>query len=42
MGTIVSAPIDTVKTRLMMQRESAKMGSYKNGFHCAYKVDNCL
>jgi solute carrier family 25 uncoupling protein 8/9 len=38
MGTIVSAPIDTVKTRLMMQRESAKMRSYKNGFHCAYKV----
>lgn len=38
MGTIASAPIDTVKTRLMMQRESTQMGAYKNGFHCAYKV----
>lgn len=38
MGTIASAPIDTVKTRLMMQRETANSGSYKNGFHCAYKV----
>ncbi|KAA3471394.1 Mitochondrial substrate carrier family protein ucpB [Gossypium australe] len=26
-----------VKTRLMLQRESV-VGSYKNGFHCAYQV----
>eukprot|EP01018_Ginkgo_biloba_P017431 Gb_32512 [translate_table: standard] len=38
MGTLVTAPVDTVKTRLMMQRESTNMGSYKNGFHCVYKV----
>ncbi|XP_057826202.1 uncharacterized protein LOC131037955 isoform X1 [Cryptomeria japonica] len=38
MGTLATAPIDTIKTRLMMQRESARIGIYKNGFHCAYKV----
>ncbi|MCO5577296.1 hypothetical protein L7F22_031123 [Adiantum nelumboides] len=36
-GTTATAPIDTVKTRMMIQRESA--GSlYKNAFDCAYKI----
>ncbi|XVE77702.1 hypothetical protein DITRI_Ditri13aG0084200 [Diplodiscus trichospermus] len=35
-STLITAPIDMVKTRLMLQRES--VGSYKNGFHCAYQV----
>ncbi|KZV41906.1 mitochondrial substrate carrier family protein ucpB [Dorcoceras hygrometricum] len=38
MSTIVTAPIDIVKTRLMLQRESKLDGSYKNGIHCAYQV----
>ncbi|KAL4202562.1 hypothetical protein AMTRI_Chr02g221700 [Amborella trichopoda] len=37
-GTLVTAPMDMVKTRLMMQRESKKLGNYRNGFHCAYQV----
>ncbi|KAJ0113311.1 hypothetical protein Patl1_01111 [Pistacia atlantica] len=37
-STLITAPVDMVKTRLMLQRESRKVGSYKNGFHCAYQV----
>ncbi|KAH9786153.1 mitochondrial substrate carrier family protein [Citrus sinensis] len=37
MSTLITAPVDMVKTRLMLQRESRKVGSYKNGFHCAYQ-----
>ncbi|KAL8530792.1 hypothetical protein ACS0TY_007724 [Phlomoides rotata] len=37
-STIITAPIDMVKTRLMLQRESKRVGSYKNGLHCAYQV----
>ncbi|XP_077240580.1 mitochondrial substrate carrier family protein isoform X2 [Tasmannia lanceolata] len=37
-GTLVTAPVDMIKTRLMMQREFGSAGSYKNGFHCAYQV----
>ncbi|KAH7577456.1 hypothetical protein JRO89_XS01G0253200 [Xanthoceras sorbifolium] len=37
-STCITAPVDMVKTRLMLQRESRKVGSYKNGFHCAYQV----
>ncbi|KAL5796831.1 hypothetical protein ACOSQ2_001651 [Xanthoceras sorbifolium] len=36
-STCITAPVDMVKTRLMLQRESRKVGSYKNGFHCAYQ-----
>ncbi|KAK6239297.1 hypothetical protein QUC31_004766 [Theobroma cacao] len=35
-STLITAPIDMVKTRLMLQRDRA--GNYKNGFHCAYQV----
>ncbi|KAL0435818.1 UNVERIFIED_CONTAM: Mitochondrial uncoupling protein 2 [Sesamum radiatum] len=38
MSTIVTAPIDMIKTRLMLQRESKRVGSYRNGLHCAYQV----
>ncbi|KAH9730165.1 mitochondrial substrate carrier family protein [Citrus sinensis] len=38
MSTLITAPVDMVKTRLMLQRESRKVGSYKNGFHCAYQI----
>lgn len=38
MSTIITAPIDMVKTRLMLQRKSKRAGSYKNGLHCAYQV----
>lgn len=34
----MTAPVDMIKTRLMLQRESETMGRYKNGFHCAYQV----
>lgn len=34
----MTAPMDMVKTRLMLQRESETAGRYKNGFHCAYQV----
>ncbi|XP_031250848.1 mitochondrial substrate carrier family protein ucpB isoform X1 [Pistacia vera] len=37
-STLITAPVDMVKTRLMLQRESRTVGSYKNGFHCAYQV----
>lgn len=37
-STLITAPMDMVKTRLMLQRESMRDGAYKNGFHCAYKV----
>ncbi|KAJ6873528.1 mitochondrial substrate carrier family protein ucpB isoform X1 [Populus alba x Populus x berolinensis] len=37
-STLVTAPMDMIKTRLMLQRESKTVGSYKNGFHCAYQV----
>ncbi|XP_017237229.1 uncharacterized protein LOC108210455 [Daucus carota subsp. sativus] len=37
-STVVTAPIDLVKTRLMLQRESKVVGTYQNGFHCAYQV----
>ncbi|KAL8262156.1 hypothetical protein R6Q59_026205 [Mikania micrantha] len=38
MSTLITAPMDMVKTRLMLQRESMRDRAYKNGFHCAYKV----
>ncbi|GAY40830.1 hypothetical protein CUMW_054860 [Citrus unshiu] len=41
MSTLITAPVDMVKTRLMLQRESRKVGSYKNGFHCAYQHQSC-
>lgn len=34
----MTTPIDMIKTRLMLQRESKKAGNYKNGLHCAYQV----
>ncbi|XP_058082676.1 uncharacterized protein LOC131230739 isoform X2 [Magnolia sinica] len=37
-GTLITAPMDMIKTRLMLQRESKRAGSYRNGFHCAYQV----
>ncbi|XP_062145498.1 uncharacterized protein LOC133852766 isoform X2 [Alnus glutinosa] len=37
-STLVTAPMDMIKTRLMLQQESKGVGAYKNGFHCAYKV----
>ncbi|KAL5561582.1 hypothetical protein UlMin_031329 [Ulmus minor] len=37
-STLITAPMDMIKTRLMLQRESKRAGSYKNGFHCAYQV----
>ncbi|KAL5707134.1 hypothetical protein ACHQM5_025221 [Ranunculus cassubicifolius] len=37
-STLVTAPVDMVKTRLMMQRGSKSAGIYKNGFDCAFKV----
>ncbi|KAI3979649.1 hypothetical protein MKX01_013744 [Papaver californicum] len=37
-STLVTAPVDMIKTRLMLQRDSKSTGSYKNGFHCAYQV----
>ncbi|KVH94462.1 Mitochondrial carrier domain-containing protein [Cynara cardunculus var. scolymus] len=37
-STLITAPMDMVKTRLMLQQESVRDGAYKNGFHCAYKV----
>ncbi|KAA8543171.1 hypothetical protein F0562_021334 [Nyssa sinensis] len=35
-STLITSPIDMIKTRLMLQRESERVGTYKNGFHCAY------
>ncbi|KAK1318450.1 Mitochondrial uncoupling protein 1 [Acorus calamus] len=37
-GTLVTAPMDMIKTRLMLQRESNSIGRYRNVFHCAYEV----
>ncbi|KAL9259359.1 Dicarboxylate carrier SLC25A8-like protein, partial [Drosera capensis] len=37
-STLMTAPIDTVKTRLMLQKESGGPGSYRNGFHCGYQI----
>ncbi|XP_042516921.1 mitochondrial substrate carrier family protein ucpB [Macadamia integrifolia] len=37
-STLATAPMDMIKTRLMLQRESYKVGGYRNGFHCAYQV----
>lgn len=37
-STLITAPVDMVKTRLMLQKESSSYKNYKNGFHCAYKV----
>ncbi|GMH02651.1 hypothetical protein Nepgr_004490 [Nepenthes gracilis] len=37
-STLITAPMDVVKTRLMLQTESNGPGSYRNGFHCAYQV----
>ncbi|KAH9604828.1 hypothetical protein KSS87_014236 [Heliosperma pusillum] len=36
-STLATAPMDMVKTRLMLQKESSSR-TYKNGFHCAYQV----
>lgn len=38
MSTLATAPVDMVKTRLMLQRESKTVGAYKNGLHCFYQV----
>ncbi|XP_021906896.1 mitochondrial substrate carrier family protein ucpB isoform X2 [Carica papaya] len=38
MSTLITAPMDMIKTRLMLQRESKQVGSYRNGFHCGYQV----
>lgn len=37
-STFMTAPMDMVKTRLMLQRESSCAGMYRNGLHCAYQV----
>ncbi|XP_038981183.1 mitochondrial substrate carrier family protein ucpB isoform X2 [Phoenix dactylifera] len=37
-GSLVTAPMDMIKTRLMLQQESRSVRSYRNGFHCAYQV----
>ncbi|KAJ8748369.1 hypothetical protein K2173_003006 [Erythroxylum novogranatense] len=37
-STLITAPIDMIKTRLMLQQDSKTTKRYKNGFHCAYKV----
>ncbi|XP_028083380.1 mitochondrial substrate carrier family protein ucpB isoform X3 [Camellia sinensis] len=39
-STLITAPVDMIKTRLMLQRESKTVGTYKNGFHCVYQ-GNC-
>ncbi|CAN6467818.1 unnamed protein product [Victoria cruziana] len=38
MGTLVTTPMDMVKTRLMMQKEINNVGVYRNGLQCAYQV----
>ncbi|XP_057964992.1 uncharacterized protein LOC131155696 isoform X2 [Malania oleifera] len=38
LSTLITAPIDMIKTRLMLQRESKRVRGYQNGFHCAYQV----
>ncbi|XP_061342552.1 uncharacterized protein LOC133288758 [Gastrolobium bilobum] len=37
-STLITAPVDMVKTRLMLQRESKGAKIYKSGFHCAHQV----
>ncbi|XP_047318227.1 mitochondrial substrate carrier family protein ucpB isoform X2 [Impatiens glandulifera] len=37
-STLVTAPMDMIKTRLMLQRNTATDTKYRNGFHCAYQV----
>ncbi|KAJ0265012.1 Mitochondrial substrate carrier family protein [Hirschfeldia incana] len=37
-STLITAPIDMIKTRLMLQQASGSVKSYRNGFHCGYKV----
>ncbi|GJR89838.1 mitochondrial substrate carrier family protein UcpB isoform X2 [Tanacetum coccineum] len=35
---LIIAPMDMVKTRLILPRESMSDGAYRNGFRCAYEV----
>lgn len=37
-STLITAPMDMIKTRLMLQQQSISVGAYKNGLHCAYQV----
>ncbi|XP_039120038.1 mitochondrial substrate carrier family protein ucpB-like isoform X1 [Dioscorea cayenensis subsp. rotundata] len=37
-GTLVTGPMDIVKTRLMLQQESKGGIIYRNSFHCAYQA----
>ncbi|KAM0950653.1 putative mitochondrial carrier protein [Dioscorea sansibarensis] len=37
-GTLVTAPMDMVKTRLILQQKSKGGIIYRNSFHCAYQV----
>ncbi|PKU68243.1 mitochondrial substrate carrier family protein ucpB isoform X1 [Dendrobium catenatum] len=37
-GTLVTAPVDMLKTRLMLQQDSRGPRIYRNVFHCAYQV----
>ncbi|XP_054800264.1 uncharacterized protein LOC129304577 [Prosopis cineraria] len=37
-STLITTPMDMIKTRLMLQRGFKTAGGYKNGFHCAYQV----
>lgn len=37
-STLITAPIDMIKTRLMLQQNSGSVRIYRNGFHCGYKV----
>ncbi|XP_064991931.1 uncharacterized protein LOC135628896 isoform X1 [Musa acuminata AAA Group] len=37
-GTLVTAPVDMIKTRLMLQQEARGVRNYRNAFHCAYQV----
>lgn len=38
MGTLVTAPVDMIKTRLMLQRETSDARTYRNALHCGYQV----
>ncbi|EFH49054.1 predicted protein [Arabidopsis lyrata subsp. lyrata] len=38
LSTLITAPIDMIKTRLMLQQGSESIRIYRNGFHCGYKV----
>ncbi|ESQ37993.1 hypothetical protein EUTSA_v10028818mg [Eutrema salsugineum] len=37
-STLITAPMDMIKTRLMLQQDSESSRIYRNGFHCGYKV----